>query len=237
MKKYSSFLGFLFSLFLVVALSVFSVWKNKDQNQLKTSVSFEKTSLFLSDSIVNKLLTQKTKVNKIKAKDSLDLNMLEVLLQDIPEVENAEVYQHPTGDLKVVLLERNPLFRVLGKENYYVDRFGKKFPLSKKHVADVPIFIGKLSEEMKPIVVALVSKLQEDSFLKNELIHLTEDNGVFRIGIRSLPYDFIFGKHDHVSSKIKKIKVFCAFQREQKPQKIYQSANLIYKNQVVVTSL
>lgn len=237
MKKYSGLIGLLFTLFFVLLISCFSNWKNKERKALKAKVFFNETPLFLHDSTVNKLLTQNSSPYFMKSKDSLDLNMLELILQDIPEVQNAEVFQSPKGLLSIHLYERTPLFRVLGKENYYVDRFGVKFPLSKIHVSDVPIFIGTPASETIPIIVGLVADLQADSFLKKELVHLTEEEGIFRIGIRSLPYDFVFGKRERVKSKIKKLKVFCAFQKQQKPLNNYNSANLIYKNQVVVTSL
>ena len=236
MKKYSGIIGLVSALLCVCCLSIFSLCRNELRNDIKINVHFDKPPLFLSDSSVNKLLTQKINPLYKRSKDSLDLNMLEIVLKDIPTVQNADVFQTPKGHFGILLYERKPLFRVLGQENYYVDRFGKKFPLSKRHVSDVPVFLGKLSDENLEDVVNLVVTLNGDSFFLKELVHLSKKDGMYRIGIRSLPYDFIFGKYVRVKSKIKKLKVFCAFQKEQKSLKKYRSANLIYKNQVVVTT-
>lgn len=237
MKKYSGIIGLVLALMCVCCLSIFSLGRNELRNEIKINVHFDKPPVFLTDSSVNKLLTQKINPLNKRSKDSLDLNMLEIVLKDIPTVQNADVFQTPKGHLGILLNERKPLFRVLGKENYYVDRFGEKFPLSKRHVSDVPVFLGILSDENLEDVVDLVKALYSDSFFQKELVHLSKKDGMYRIGIRSLPYDFIFGKYVRVKSKIKKLKVFCAFQKEQKSLKKYRSANLIYKNQVVVTTL
>ena len=147
MKKYSTTIGFISVFVFVCCLSLFSLWRNELENEQIINIYFDKPPLFLSDSSVNKLLTQK--INRLfkQSKDSLDLNMLEVALKDIPEVQNAAVFRNPKGHLGVSIYERTPLFRVVGKENYYVDCFGKKFPLSKRHVSDVPVFLGKLSDD------------------------------------------------------------------------------------------
>lgn len=235
-NKITTRFGFLFFSSLLVFLIVFTQTQNRRRVSYEISVQFEKTPRFLTEATVNKLLTQKMQVLHNQPHDTLILNMLESDLEVVSAIENAEVYRQPDGSWGVIIREREPLFRVVGSQHYYVDAFGVRFPKAKDYAADVPVYLGDLNEAKRTEVVRLLQKLIGDSFLAKELTHLTLRDDLYRIGIRSLPYDFVLGKGINIPSKIRKLKIFCAHQLQQQKQLDYQEANLMYKNQVVVTT-
>lgn len=235
-NKNSTRIGFLFFLSLLVFLIGFTQLKNRERVSREIAIQFEKTPRFITKAIVNKLLTQKMQVLNNQHKDTLILNMLESDLEAIPAIQNAEVYRLPEGHWGVIIREREPFFRVAGSAHYYVDTFGVRFPRAKDYVADVPVYLGDLTETKTMEVVPLLQQLLADPFLAKELTHLSHRKDLYRIGIRSLPYDFVLGKGMNIPSKIRKLKIFCAYQRQQQKQLPYQEANLMYKNQVVVTT-
>ena len=68
-------------------------------------------------SIVNKLLTQIFHERYMKAKDILDLNIIETELKNNEYVENVELYWKFHDVLEIRIKEREPLY-ILKKENF-----------------------------------------------------------------------------------------------------------------------
>ena len=220
---------------LLMAVFGFSILKNKQRIQFQTQIQFTAPTLFLDDSIVNKLLTQKWDVESLKTKDSLDLNMLENYLETIPFVERADVYLLPSGTLGVLCTERTPLFKIASNTSSYVDRFGVKFPYVENSSLLLPVFEGMPSEEQLDEIVQLVEGLNEDGFMSKEVTQISLENNQKDYQLRLKTFDFkvILGGSDQLEEKIKKLKVFCAYQKVQDSLTGYPSINLKFKNQVV----
>ena len=156
-KNYA-FFGLIF--LLVLSLSGFAHFKNKDREVTEFVISFEfNYSRFLNDSVVNKLLIQNTQSLPWKSLDSLDLNMLESLIEKNPFIQNAEVFNYPQGIVGVRIQERKPVLRILGDANYYIDQFANKVPVSKRYSPNVPVFVGMLSEARKKEVLYILLSL------------------------------------------------------------------------------
>ena len=230
-KNYVCF-GLIF--FLVVCLSGFAHLKNKDREVVEFEISFEfNSSRFLNDSIVNKLLIQNTQSLPWKGLDSLDLNMLESLIENNPFIQNAEIFNYPQGILGVRIQERKPVLRILGDANYYIDQFANKVPLSKRYSPNVPVFMGTLNEAHKKEVLSILKVIKQDSFLESELAAIFIKNNSYYLELRSFDFEIEIGRLNDFSAKLLKLKVFCAYQQNNESEKQYKHISLKFKNQIV----
>ena len=225
---------FLFFCFgFMVFLALIAQKQNHQKQTLNIEILFEKKPHILNDSIVNKLLTQNQNQSFYKVKDSLVLSEVEVALEQNEVVENAEVFLKPSGVIGVKVTERKPFFLVEDTLKYFVDQKAERFPFYEKYDEILPLFRGPLPEDRMQEVVQFFTQFEQDNFIQSELRALSFNEGNYFITLRSYPFKIIFGDSYRLKEKIKKLKIFCAFQRAQDTLKGYNVINLKYKNQVV----
>ena len=234
MKRYLDILILFFSIVFITSISIYSIIKNENKRKYKKSIILSKNNIFLNDSIVNKLLTQILHDRYLKAKDILDLNIIESELKNNEYVENAEIYWKFHDVLEIKIKEREPLY-ILKKENYYVDSFSNFFPM-KEIKKDLPKVLSELSEVDINSVTKFIIKINNDPFMKRELDKIYVNKNQFRINLKSFDFDIIFGDSKRFKEKIKKLKVFCAFQKVQDSLNNYPLVNLNYLNQVIASN-
>ena len=83
----------------------------------------------------------------------------------------------------------------------------------------------------------MIDKLYEDSFLSREIESIYAMENQYILDLKSYNFQVILGKPNQIIEKIKKLKVFCAFQNVQDSSKKYKKINLSYNNQVVASTL
>ena len=215
----------------------FSHSKKSARTTNKIEIKFTNSSLIIDTLLVNKLLKQNLDQQSKQFKESLDLNMLETQLKQIPEVQNIEVYEFPQGDFYVEVTERKPLFEVLSDKHFFADSEGILFEYRSLDILKLPVFVMDTTVASVVQTADLISKLKNYPFLEMELetIYLNENEYIFKL--RSFPFDVILGDSSRLNQKIKKLKVFCAFQISQDSLNEYELINLSYKNQVVASIL
>ncbi len=232
--KLNKYLFFTTALISMVLISTFAYLRNSKRLVEKIVISFEpQEARFLSAALVNKLLIQNKGVLPWKTKDSLVLSMLETIIEENPYVLNAEVFHFQQGVLGVNIHEKNAVVRVHGTEQYYLDETGDQFPISKNHTPKVPVFLGALEEEQKDDLLSLIDQIDKDSFLQGELASIHYRSNSYFIGLRSYGFEVEIGQMRHLSQKLSKLKVFCAYHDNSKLEKNYTLINLKFKNQVV----
>ena len=215
----------------------FSHSKKSTRAANKIEIKFTNSSLLTDTLSVNKLLKQNLDQQSKQFKESLDLNMLETQLKQIPEIQNIEVYEFPQGDFYVEVTERKPLFEVLSDKHFFADSEGILFEYRSLDSFKLPVFVMDSTVTSVVQTADLISKLKNYPFLEMELetIYLNKNEYVFKL--RSFPFDVILGDSSRLNQKIKKLKVFCAFQISQDSLNEYELINLSYKNQVVASIL
>jgi len=92
MKRYLSILILIFSIALIISVSIFGILRNQTKKSFKKSIIYSGENVFLNDSLVNKLLTQILHDKFLKTKDSLDLNIIESELKNNHFIDKVEVY-------------------------------------------------------------------------------------------------------------------------------------------------
>ena len=215
----------------------FSHSKKSARAANKIEIKFTNSSLLTDTLSVNKLLKQNLNQQSKQFKESLDLNMLETQLKQIPEVKNIEIYKFPQGDFYVEVTERMPLFEVLSDEHFFADSEGILFEYRSLDSLKLPVFVMDSTVPSVVQTADLISKLKNYPLLEMELetIYLNENEYILKL--RSFPFDVILGDSSRLNQKIQKLKVFCAFQISQDSLNEYELINLSYKNQVVASIL
>jgi cell division protein FtsQ len=215
----------------------FSHSKKSARAANKIEIKFTNSSLLTDTLSVNKLLKQNLNQQSKQFKESLDLNMLETQLKQIPEVKNIEIYKFPQGDFYVEVTKRKPLFEVLSDKHFFADSEGILFEYRSIDSLKLPVFVMDSTVPSVVQTADLISKLKNYPLLEMELetIYLNENEYIFKL--RSFPFDVILGDSSRLNQKIQKLKVFCAFQISQDSLNEYELINLSYKNQVVASIL
>lgn len=220
-------------LVLLTTCIVLTQLRSKTHEIKEVEVSFnEKGARFLNEEIVNKLLIQSHDSLFFQQKDMVALNKVEQHFLDHPVVKSAELYTVPEGKLYIEIEERLPIVRIQADNSFYLDEVGKVMPLSDRFTAKVPLFYGELKEENMQALVQLISKLSSDAFLAAEVIDFQWQNSAFVLGLRSYPFEVVWGEDNAFEHKVEKLKRFCAFTLENKDKK-FNRINLTYDKQVV----
>jgi len=157
MKRYLSILILIFSIALIISVSIFGILRNQTKKSFKKSIIYSGENVFLNDSLVNKLLTQILHDKFLKTKDSLDLNIIESELKNNHFIEKVEVYWKFYDFLEIKIKEREPLY-ILKNEKYYVDSNGKSFPM-KKIKKDLPEVYTKLSNDNLNMITKFILRI------------------------------------------------------------------------------
>jgi len=233
MKRYLSILILIFSVALIISVSIFGVLRNQSKKSFKKSIIYSGDNVFLNDSLVNKLLTQILHDKFLKTKDSLDLNIIESELKNNHFIDKVEVYWKFYDFLEIKIKEREPLY-ILKNEKYYVDSNGKSFPM-KKIKKDLPEVFTKLSNDNLNMITKFILRINQDNFMRRELNKIYFENNEFKINLKSFDFNIIFGNSKRFKEKVEKLKVFCAFQNAQDSLKNYPVVNLNYLNQVIAS--
>ena len=232
MKKAKLFYFSLVILSLILSVAM-TQYRSNDYDISKIEVMFkEGEGLFLSEEIVNKLLIQSSDSVFFQQKDIVALNKIEQFFLDHPVVKNAELYTVPQGKLYIEIEERKPLVRIQAEPSFYLDAAVKKIPLSQRYTAQVPLFYGELNEENMQALIPLISKLSSDTFLASEVIDFQFIDNAFVLGLRSFPFEVIWGQDNKFEHKAEKLKRFCAYSKENK-DKTFNRIDLTFNNQVV----
>lgn len=220
-------LGFLYS---------FSNMKNGQRTIEKIQVEFESgENLFLTHSMVNKLLIQNDSSVQNQAKSVIDLYSLEQKVLENPYIEKVSLYVSIDGTLNSVIKQRTPIARVIGGSDvYYIDAQGVKVPLSENYSARVPLITGVKKEQNLTGVYQLLQKIVADDFLKKEIvgIHFDPSNDC-SFTVRSGNYKIEFGQLKEMNQKFRKLKAFYNKAFLDSTIQTYKTINIKYHNQVV----
>lgn len=220
-------LGFLYS---------FSNMKNGQRIIEKIQVEFESgENLFLTHSMVNKLLIQNDSSVQNQAKSVIDLYSLEQKVLENPYIEKVSLYVSIDGTLNSVVKQRTPIARVIGGSGvYYIDAQGVKVPLSENYSARVPLITGIKEEQKGKEVYQLLQKIVADDFLKKEIvgIHFDQSNDCL-FTVRSGNYKIEFGQLKEMDQKFRKMKAFYNKAFSDSTIQTYKTINIKYHNQVV----
>lgn len=236
MKNYWKYIKAVIALALIIFLYGFAEKRNNARKLNHLDIQFtENENLYINEEAVNKLLIQNNLVVASLGKEALDLNRVEKILNRNEMIENAEVYVTLDGVLKTKICQRRPIGRVIGPQNYYVDRLGKKMPLSSNYSARVPILSGVREQDIKE-VYPILDYINQDTFLTEHIIALKRLNGgYYEMELRQIDFEIFFGKAERIDRKFNNFKAFYKKAVKDSLINTYKMVDLQFGNQVVCT--
>ncbi len=224
--------------YLIVAIVHFSssedTAKCEDVNVIiKDSSRLE----FIRESDIRKLLHANSLNMKGKLLSEIDIEEIERTLEESPMIKKVVCFKNSTNDISLQIWQREPIFRVMGRENYYVDIEGKVLPISNHFVVHVPIVTGSVNKKFATgKLMEFVLFLRDNEFWNAQIeqIDVAPDSQIVLIP-RVGRHEIILGELDGYQQKLKKLKTFYLNGLNKVGWGDYKSINLKYKNQVVCT--
>jgi cell division protein FtsQ len=231
---------------LAVAIGLLAAMRSRD-NQLcagaQVTIKSRGENAFVNEAAILDLLEAKTWIQK-KAVKEIDTRKLEAQLKRNPWIETAELFFDKKQVLQIKVTEREPLLRVIAKNNqsFYLDAHGSQLPFTTQYTARVPVFTGFAARSqwngddsiLVNQMVALAGYIQNDAFwqaqvqqidiVKDQSFELVPTLGNHRILFGDTSR--MAGKFDRLHRFYKKIVAAVGFDR-------YSILNVQFAGQIV----
>jgi cell division protein FtsQ len=195
-------------------------------------------NLYITQSMVNKLLIQNYGIIKNMPKEKLDLDTIEKVIEANEMVKSAQVYLTISGELTSNIVQRQPIGRVEGITKFYLDEEGKNMPLSSNHSARVPIITGNITGKSLEDVYVILNYINRDNFLRKNVIGIhIEDEENYQLKFRLENFVVNLGNVDDLEQKFNNFKAFYTKAAKDKTLENYNIVSLEFNNQVVCTKI
>jgi cell division protein FtsQ len=191
---------------------------------------------------------------------SINMAMLENILNNDAFVARAEVFSSVDGMLTVEVTQRNPVLRVINQsgESFYIDDQGEFMPLSEKYTADVAVASGQIMntaadkrirvftpEQAEDTSVRLTTLekvfavngfIRQHDFWSNQVeqLYVNEDQDIELVP-RVGNHIIVFGDEKHMTEKFDKLFRFYREGLNRAGWNTYRTLNVKYRDQVVCT--
>lgn len=204
--------------------------------------------LFTDWEDIAKIVTPDGNVSSLqgKALSTFDVGQLEANLEESPYIRNAEVFTQMDGVLSIEVEQRQPIFRVFRQNSsgYYVDKEGRKMPLSSKYTARVMVLRGAIAEgydgndtirsETLKQAFLLMTALNEKEFWRQQIDEVQVDlKGEFVLIPKVGDQRILLGSADNLDEKLYNLRLFYKHAMNRVGWSTYKVINLKYSGQVV----
>ncbi len=220
---------------LIMALYSFASHRHESKKIERINISFtDYSDPFISEENVNKLLIQNQDSVDNLLIEKLDLNKSESRLVADPMIRTAEVSIDLNGNLEVIVEQREPLARIVGKESVYLDKDNLIMPLSKDHTALVPLITG-FDPDFQNQIYDFLMLVDKDPLLKTVFTQIVLDKkGRAVLMMRSSDMRIKMGELTHLESKMNNFKAMLAKVEKDKTIDQIKSMDLRFDRQVIV---
>lgn len=177
---------------------------------------------------------------------TVEIERLEKVLEKDPLVQDAEVYLDARDFVRVSVTQREPVIRIIDKDgwNYYLDKNGKRMPLSKHFTArvvvatgSIPAYVPDFLQREKHILrqlFLLSQDLRNDAFLSAMIGQVfVSSNGDFILAPLIGDQKIVFGKYEDAKEKIQNLKIFYREAMPYEGWRKYRSIDVRYRGQVI----
>jgi cell division protein FtsQ len=195
-----------------------------------------------------------------KTLHSINISLLENIINNNPFVAHAEVFSTIDGKLNIEVIPRNPIVRIVNyfNESFYIDDEGVFMPLSEKYSASVPVATGFIYDrEADHHVRGITGKEITDTSFHSpgiEKVYLLADyirhhefwnaqveqvfvnsDGDMELIPRVGNHTIVLGDEKDMNEKFNKLFLFYKEGLSKQGWEKYGVINLKYKDQVVCT--
>ncbi len=239
MKINWNYIKFVGLIICITGLYAFSGHRSDSRTVEGITLKFTgENNLYLTQSMVNKLLIQNYGIIKNMPKEKLDLDTIEKVIEANEMVKSAQVYLTISGELTSNIVQRQPIGRVEGMTKFYLDEEGKNMPLSSNHSARVPIITGNITGKSLEDVYVILNYINRDDFLRKNVIGIhIEDEENYQLKFRLENFVVNLGNVDDLEQKFNNFKAFYTKAAKDKTLENYNIVSLEFNNQVVCTKI
>jgi cell division protein FtsQ len=182
-----------------------------------------------------------------KKLEEINIQQLEKTLQANPFIEFAKVFADMDGVINVEVRQRQPILRVMNRfgQDFYVDQFGLKIPLSANFTAPVLVATGNIDEvfinRIDTLHTAMAKSLFKTAdFIRRDSLWDAQIEQVFvnanheielipRVGNQRI----LLGNTDSLDKKFKNLLIFYQKAIPKIGWGAYKVINIKYANQIV----
>lgn len=243
-------------LHLVVILGIAATWMWTIKQERVSKSNRIHVSIMKSNQD-NVLITESelyTTVKSLLKKDirtmrvsQINLKQIETALQNLPVIEEVEVFLDANNSVQVQVKQREPLFRVVDitGQQYYIDDKGNKIPNSRNYSARVPVVTGNIpnitgnsiwrkENAIFQSVFAMTKIINDDIFTKSLIEQINIDELMqFSLVPKVGQEKIVLGKLNNTKEKLNKLKFFYQEGLRYEGWNIYETIDLKNDNQVV----
>lgn len=240
------FLGFVTLVGLAMLMSLVSR-KDSEQQCKSLKVVVEGKETFIDQQDISKMINQK--FGSVVGRDlsAIKVQQIEEAIEKLPYVAQAEVHVDMDGTMQVNVQQREVVLRVINKSGreYYVDRSGKKVPVTLKYVPHVMVATGNIIEGYKQPLEKVESKLVKDlvdiaehvrgdNLWENQIvqIYVNEQRDIElvpRVGKEAL----IIGSADSLDYKLRRLEIYYKNILPRVGSEAYEKVNVKYGGQII----
>jgi len=177
---------------------------------------------------------------------TVEIDRLEHVLEKDPLVQNADVYIDARDVVRVSVTQREPVIRIIDKDgwNYYLDKNGRRMPLSKHFTARVVVATGKIpayvpdylqrKRHLLRHLFLLSQDLRNDPFMSAMIGQIfVSSNGDFILAPLIGDQKIVFGKYEDAQDKIQNLKIFYREAMPFEGWRKYRSIDVRFRGQVI----
>lgn len=177
---------------------------------------------------------------------SVDVERLERILENDPFILNADVFLDARNRVNIKIEQRQPILRIIDNNqlNYYLDRDGKKMPLSNHFAArvlvatgNIPPFVPDFLSQDKHVLKDLflmTETILQDQFMNAMVEQIYVSNrGEYSIVPKIGDQKIILGSYHNLDEKIERLKIFYQEALPYEGWRKYKTIDLRYEGQVV----
>jgi cell division protein FtsQ len=235
----------LLSILLIVSYITFSIVSfsgKSDEKVCQNMIISIKDSTELRFITTPKVATilQKANMNPIgKTMKEINPALIEETLLKHPVIKEAQCYKTPSGNIKIDIRQKKPIFRIMlnNGNNYYVDNNKEKIPLSPDFVAYVPIVTGTATNEyITNELFNFIVFLQEDNFWNAQITQIDiNNNKEIELSPRVGNHTILLGTLDNYDQKLENLLKLYKEALNTGGWNQYNKIDLRYKNQIICT--
>lgn len=221
----------LFGFLLSFSLKRFN---EKPMEKVTVKLTTTKDPVYFIDEKDIKQLVKKS--NPTKKIGDINIPDLEKKLNQLPEVDSANVYLNLNGNLNLDIKQRVPAFRLKKDDrDFYVDEKGIEFPISKNYSFPCMLVTGNVKQSEYVKLAELIAKINRDDFSRKYFIGISKKKGNYELLTSEGNFKVEIGDLEKIDLKVKGFKAFVEkYLIHQQPEK-YTKVSLKYDNQIVTT--
>lgn len=230
----------LISLLMILGFSN-SYYHNRICQKLHIKIDYNGDNFFLDEQDIQSLLDSNSREFLLNVPYKLiQTKQLESRVKANPFVESCSISKKLNGELEVSVKIVRPMVRVISQqESFYLDKTGKKIPLSKKYTPhclvlslDNVYFDFEMKESDKKLL-SLLNFITSSESLSSQITQIDKQKENISMYLLFSNAEIIFGDLSDWESKMRKLEILYRHILPKKGWNTYEKITLKYHQQVV----